>query len=299
MKKLMLMLLMGINLMSYADLAIEDINNDLSSDYTVYEEDSTYLYEDNMEKGDAAYLDENYSDSLGFYMEAFKAKEDDIDALFGIAKSYEEMNQIDKALGVYRKILKLDPKNVEANKKDLLLNEENISTWNYKQKEKYFEKFEKYLKKNHYDNSDDIYTLGRIYMNDKSFERAYNIFKKDTQGDYRNYFGAATTARFLGKYDTSIKYYNKLLATNPDFYMGYLGLASVYKIKGNYDAAIKNLEKYLSYKEDENAYVGIANIYMAQDKYKEAKAILEEGQNKFPDSAAIRKSLGEIYSRSK
>jgi len=315
MKKIVIMLFIGINLVSYANLFNNDSNEDKSdtgsNEYVVndqskdtpneepQEEQSTETYAENMESGDSSFSDENYSQSLNFYMSAFKEKNDDIDALLGIAKSYEQMNQVDKALGVYRKILKLSPQNTIANRKYLVLNKTFFSKWSYKEKEKYFEHFETYLKENHYNSSEDIYILGRIYMDDQSFERAYHIFTKDTSGDIRNYFGAATTAKSLGKYSVAIEYYDKLIAEKPDFYPAYLGLGSAYKLQGNYESAIINLKIYLENQEDENVYVGIADIYMAQDKYPAAKAILEEGQNKFPSSETIRESLREIYSRSK
>ena len=274
MKKILIILFIGISLISYAD-----------------------IYEDYMQTGEAAYIEKNYTESLNFYLSAFKENTGDLEALLGVARSYEGLNQIDNALGVYRKVLKLDPKNIGAHRKKLNLDEKNVSKWGYDQKEEYFEEFEKFLKKTNYSNSEDIYALGRIYMNDKSFERAYKVFKRDKNNDYRNYFGVATTARFLGKYDTSITYYKKLLSIKPNFYRGYLGLGSSYKMKGNYTAAIENMEKYLVYEEDENVYIAMADIYIAQDKYSSAKDVLEEAQSKFSDSKKIRKNLGDIYSK--
>ena len=289
MKKILLMLLLGISIMSYG---VENLDNGIDT----YFENS---YEDYMDAGEKSYEEGNYTDSLEYYLGAFKVQNDDLDALFGVAKSYEGIGKIDEALGVYRKILKLDPNNLEAHSKKLSLTGENLSRLNYEEKEKYFEEYEEYLKKSHYSNSEDIYSLGRIYMNDKSFERAYNVFKRERNNDYRNLFGAATTARFLGRYDTAITYYGKLLREKPDFYRGYLGLGATYQLKKNYDKAILNFKKYLTYQEDENVYVTMANIYMAQEEYGKAKDILEDGQVKFPNSTRIRKSLGEIYSRSK
>ena len=297
MKKLILILLLGSSLISYAGLFNKNNEKDKESTTESIVINSDASYENFMKKGDSAYSNKNYHNSLNFYMEAFKTKENDLQALFGIANSYEKIGQLDKSLGVYRKILKLSPNNLEAQGKYLKLNRINVPKLGFSQKEEYFKKYENHLRKMNYSNSEDIYALGRIYMNNESFERAYNIFRKDKNGDYRNYFGAATTARFLGKYNTSITYYKKLLATKPDFFEGYLGLGNSYKLIGNYNEAIKNMQKYLTYKEDENVYVGIAHIYIAQEKFDEAKNILEEGQNKFPNSNTIRKSLVELYSK--
>ncbi|MCS5420715.1 MULTISPECIES: tetratricopeptide repeat protein [Psychrilyobacter] len=287
MKKLLIILFVGIVSMGYADAQDDFITTD----------DSFAAYERYMDAGENSYLEENYDDSLGFYLSAFKVKKDDVESLWGIAGSYEGLNQTDKALGVYRKILKLDPEDTKALQKKLTLDKKNVSKWGYDKKEEYFEEFETYLKKTNYTNSEDIYTLGSIYMNDKSFERAYTVFKMDESGDYRNYFGAGATARFLGKYDAAIMFYNELLSAKPDFYRGYLGLGISYQMKGNYGKAIENMEKYLIYQEDENVYIAMANIYMAEDKYSSAKDILEKAQTKFPDSKKIRENLGDIYSK--
>jgi tetratricopeptide (TPR) repeat protein len=293
MKKLLIILFVGIVSMGYAEVQDNFMTEDTYSSI----DDSAAIYEKYMDAGGNSYLEGNYDDSLDFYLSAFKIKKDDIESLRGVALAYEGLNQTDKALGVYRKILKLNPEDTKALQKKLTLDEKNVSKWGYDKKEEYFEEFENYLKKTNYTNSQDIYTLGRIYMNDKSFERAYTIFKRDKGEDYRNYFGTAATARFLGKYDTAIIYYNKLLSAKPDFYSGYLGLGISYQMKGNYDKAIENMEKYLIYQEDENVYIAMANIYMAEDKYSSAKDILEKAQAKFPDSKKIRKNLGDIYSK--
>ncbi|OQY42520.1 MAG: hypothetical protein B6227_01845 [Fusobacteriia bacterium 4572_74] len=293
MKKLLIVLFIGIASIGYAEVQDNFITKE-----TYWEiGDDFGIYEKYMEEGDSSYLKGNYNDSLNYYLRAFELKKDDIESLYGVAESYEGLNETEKALGVYRKILKLNPENMRALQKKIILNKKNVPKWGYDKKEKYFEEFENYLKKTNYISSEDIYILGSIYINDKSFERAYIVFKRDKRGDYRNYFGTATTARFLGKYDTAIIFYNKLLSVKPDFYRGYIGLGASYQMKGEYDKAIENMEKYLVYQEDENVYIAMANIYMAEDRYSSAKDILEKAQAKFPDSKKIRKNLGDIYSK--
>ncbi|MEI6856840.1 tetratricopeptide repeat protein [Psychrilyobacter sp.] len=293
MKKILMILFVGIVSIGYAEVQGRFRTEDI---YKMADDGNT-TYEEYMNAGENSYLEGNYGDSLDFYLRAFKVEKDDIESLGGIARSYEGLNQTDKALGVYRKILKLNSTDTKALQKKLTLDKKNVSKWNYDKKEEYFEEFETYLKKTNYTNSEDIYILGSIYMNDKSFKRAYTIFKRDERGDYRNYFGAATTARFLGKYDTAIIFYKELLSEKPGFYRGYLGLGISYQMKGEYERAIENMEKYLMYQEDENVYIAMANIYMAEDRYSSAKDILEKAQAKFPDSKKIRKNLGDIYSK--
>ena len=306
MKKLIILLFIGVISVVYADdkegIIFED---DTSDSINNFESESVEkdlppvevieTYEENMNDGNESFNEKNYNKALGYYMEAFKEKKDDIPSLLGIASSYEKMMQDDKALGVYRKILKISPKNKFAKGKKLILEEETLSGMSYSKKEDYFEEFEIYIKREGYSNSETIYTLGKIYMNDKSFERAYNIFRKDRKGDYRNYFGTATSARLLGNYDTAIKYYNETLESKPDFYQVYMGLGTSYQMKKSYDKAIENFRKSLKHKDDPNIYVTISNIYMAERKYDEAQDILEEGRRKNPNNKRIKENLAEVY----
>jgi len=291
MKKLIMLLFVGIISIGYADDDVIDNTNNLETQSV----EVTEAYKENMADGDKFIENKSYSKALGYYMNAFKEKKDDIPALLGIANSYEKMYQTDKALGVYRKILKISPKNKFAQGKKLILEEKMLSGMSYSKKEEYFQEFETYIKREGYSNSETIYTLGKIYMNDKSFERAYNIFRKDENRDYRNSFGAATTARFLGKYEIAIKYYKSTLDEKPDFYPVYIGLGSAYQLEKSYDEAIENYNKYLKYVNDPNVYVSISNIYMAKNDYESAKNILEEGLRKNANNGKIREKLAEVY----
>ena len=147
-------------------------------------------------------------------------------------------------------------------------------------------------------NSNVIFQLGDQYFRMNQLERAEKIFAID-KSDIRNVFGTATTARFLGKNQEAISRYNEVLNMNPSFYEAYLGRGIANRNLKNYDSAISDFREYLEYKQDEYVYAGIGDIYMATDRYAEAKNILEQGRGLFPNSKILRELLSKVYGKVK
>ena len=147
-------------------------------------------------------------------------------------------------------------------------------------------------------NSNMIFQLGDQYFRMNQLERAEKIFAID-KSDIRNVFGAATTARFLGKNQEAISRYDEVLNMNPSFYEAYLGRGIANRNLKNYDSAISDFREYLEYKQDEYVYAGIGDIYMATDRYAEAKNILEQGRGLFPNSKILRELLSKVYGKVK
>ena len=147
-------------------------------------------------------------------------------------------------------------------------------------------------------NSNVIFQLGDQYFRMNQLERAEKIFAID-KSDIRNVFGAATTARFLGKNQEAISRYDEVLNMNPSFYEVYLGRGIANRNLKNYDSAISDFREYLEYKQDEYVYAGIGDIYMATDRYAEAKNILEQGRGLFPNSKILRELLSKVYGKVK
>ncbi|WP_294708125.1 tetratricopeptide repeat protein [uncultured Fusobacterium sp.] len=147
-------------------------------------------------------------------------------------------------------------------------------------------------------NSNVIFQLGDQYFRMNQLERAEKIFAID-KSDIRNVFGAATTARFLGKNQEAISRYDEVLNMNPSFYEAYLGRGIANRNLKNYDSAISDFREYLEYKQDEYVYAGIGDIYMATDRYAEAKNILEQGRGLFPNSKILRELLSKVYGKVK
>ncbi|WP_073507956.1 tetratricopeptide repeat protein [Streptobacillus notomytis] len=94
------------------------------------------------------------------------------------------------------------------------------------------------------DNTENIYTLSTIYMRSGLYERAMNLGLKTNE--IRTVYNSALGARLIGKYDTAIKQYQKILYSDPYHLNSLLGLGLSYRGSGDKSNAIKYLEKYLS-----------------------------------------------------
>ena len=70
---------------------------------------------------------------------------------------------------------------------------------------------------------------------------------KDKKGSIKNIYLAATCARMIGKYDTSINLYSKVLNVDGQHAKSILGLAMAYKGKGDFDKALHYMQKYSHY----------------------------------------------------
>lgn len=147
-------------------------------------------------------------------------------------------------------------------------------------------------------NSNVIFQLGDQYFRMNQLERAEKIFSMDSK-DIRNLFGSATSLRFLGKNQEAISKYNEVLDMNPSFYEAYLGRGIANRSLKNYDSAISDFREYLEYRKDEYVYAGIGDIYMATDRYAEARNILEQGRGVFPNSKILRELLSKVYGKVK
>ncbi|WP_156300340.1 tetratricopeptide repeat protein [Streptobacillus canis] len=93
-------------------------------------------------------------------------------------------------------------------------------------------------------NPENIYTLSKIYMKSGLYERAMNLGLKSK--DVRTVYNSALGARLIGKYDTAIKQYQRVLSAEPGHLNSMLGLGLSYRGKGDKQNAIKYLKKYLN-----------------------------------------------------
>ena len=151
---------------------------------------------------------------------------------------------------------------------------------------------ESYLDENNRD-SNLIFMLGNEYFRMNFYEKAFKVFSQDPT-DYKNLFGAATTARLMGDYATAVQYYNRALDKNSSLGEAYLGRGMANRGLQNFDEAISDLTNYLKFRKDENIYLGIAGIYIKTERYKEAKDILEKGRAVNPGSKNIKQMLNMV-----
>ena len=147
-------------------------------------------------------------------------------------------------------------------------------------------------------NTEVIFQLANQYFRMNEYDRARKIFSMD-KTDIRNVFGAATTARFLGRNEEAISLYNDALNIDSSFYEAYLGRGIANRNLQNYDSALSDFKQYLNYRQDEYVYAGMGDIYMATENYTEARNILEKGRSLYPNSKIIRELLVKVYAKIK
>ncbi|HJH06936.1 MAG TPA: tetratricopeptide repeat protein, partial [Fusobacterium ulcerans] len=147
-------------------------------------------------------------------------------------------------------------------------------------------------------NTEVIFQLANQYFRMNEYDRARKIFSMD-KTDIRNVFGAATTARFLGRNEEAISLYNDALNIDSSFYEAYLGRGIAYRNLQNYDSALSDFKQYLNYRQDEYVYAGMGDIYMVTERYTDARNILERGRNLYPGSKTIRELLVKVYAKIK
>jgi len=183
-----------------------------------------------------------------------------------------------------------------AYSRDKLMNTTNVYYGiSFKQQEKFYAEAKDYAEKSEYKDSAFLYKVGRMYMKNNSYERAYEFFSKDLGNDPRNVFGAGIAAKLIGKFPEAIDYLSRAISMNPNLYNAYYLRGEVHQFTGNFDSAIADYKKYLRFRRNEKPYIKIASIYLRQKQTNSAKSILEEGAKKLPNSSLIRKELARVY----
>ncbi len=147
-------------------------------------------------------------------------------------------------------------------------------------------------------NTEVIFQLANQYFRMNQYDRARKVFSMD-KTDIRNVFGAATSARFLGRNEEAISLYNDTLNIDSSFYEAYLGRGIANRNLQNYDSALSDFKQYLNYRQDEYVYAGMGDIYMATERYTDARNILEKGRSLYPGSKTIRELLVKVYAKIK
>lgn len=134
-----------------------------------------------------------------------------------------------------------------------------------------------------------IFEYGNLCFQNKKYNKAFEVFKKDKSENYKNEFGAAVAARLAGNFDEAEVYYKKVITKNPDLADAYFGLGVVYQKQKSYDAAIENFRKYLKRKKNEDVYSILSSLYMLKEDYIKAKETINKGLKEYPDSEKLKK----------
>lgn len=96
---------------SYAAEAKADYADAIAPLKAIY----TGTYEQNLRLGWLFFLAKNYTTSAAYYQKAVDARPYAIEPKFGLVKPLNALGQIEKMVGLYEAILKVDPQNTQAN----------------------------------------------------------------------------------------------------------------------------------------------------------------------------------------
>lgn len=123
--------------------------------------------------------------------------------------------------------------------------------------------------------------LGKIYKSRKQFEKAMKYFRICELLDPNNSFalyGLADTYRGLGDNDNALKYWLKFHGIEPANKVALTRIGDCFAKAGNKDKAVLFYNKALDIGYDFFAHIGIAKIYIANDRIDKAIEIYEKLQ---------------------
>lgn len=122
------------------------------------------------------------------------------------------------------------------------------------------------------------------------------IYRKNKKNSLTN-GSIGTLYQYSGILDKAIEKYKKAKKANPLDTITSLNIARIYIFKGEYSKAEKGLRKILEKSENQYAisYLGLALLY--QGKLEEAKKLLKNAFEKYPNDKGILSVLATVYSR--
>ncbi|MDR0617886.1 MAG: tetratricopeptide repeat protein [Endomicrobium sp.] len=209
--------------------------------------------------GKCYYDIKNYSDAKDILLRAKKISFDDMKTNYWLAMVYEKTNQIDKAIPVFKVIVKKDQKNIAFLTK---LGHYYALKQNYKKAEKYF------LKALTIDpnNKDIVYLASLNYID-------------------------------WGKYNEAIDYLNKIIKTSPNFADAYFYLGFSYDKDKNFSKAEKALLQAIKLNPKHSQALNYLGYSYAQQgiKLNESKEFITRSLNLEPKNSNFMDSLGLLY----
>ncbi len=181
---------------------------------------------------------------------------------------YSNLQNYQEALNAYSQALFLDPDNLET----LSEMADNLATLGNQQDAAEFYKKAIQLDS---ENLTLKAKLGRVYINQKKFKQAYNIFSGIYAIDSLNVFWnkqLAFCAFQTGKSLQAIHLYEKALEANPRDYTTYINLVHSYSRKEDKDSILATFDRALKqFPANDELFLERANFYLKIKKYEEAK----------------------------
>lgn len=230
------------------------------------------------------------------YRKALKTDKQSFLIHLNLASTYIKKNEISKAIEELKLTIRLDPEAVEPHAILALLysseNKFDLATAEY-------EVALKNASKRQPQNIDIYKTLGAVYLQQKKFKDAENIYRlilNLSPNDAEAHFYLGSVYEESKNRGAAISELKKGLELNPDYHeaLNYLGYLYVEENE-NLDMAEVMIKKALEMQPDNGAYVdSLGWLYFKQGKLKEAIQELERASSLMEDPV-IYDHLGDAY----
>lgn len=222
-------------------------------------------------------------------------KKAEVEHYFIEAEKYYLLQESDKALELFIKVLSIDPNNSTANFKiaDILSNnKENGKALSYAEKALSLDGSNKYF----------YLLVANIYTNLGNLKEAIRVFQKLTDnvpGTEQYYFDMAALQLYEKDYDAALASYDKVKEHFGPLEHVALQKQQIYLKQNRLDLAIKEGEELIEAHPGQAQYVvALAQLLISNNKLEEAKSLLDKSLKDIDRQETIGVLLAEIYRKS-
>ncbi len=208
-------------------------------------------------------LEKNYEEAIKLLNTVLTQYGEVLVAEERLAEIYKQIGDIDKALGIFKSIVK----KVDGEAKAII----------FKQ-------------------------IGLLYMDKKDFSNAKEAFLKSIEinsADYQALYFAAYANELLKDYNSAIELYKKVLDLRDDFSFAKKRLAISYINLGQFDNASEILDSFTDDDVDVEYYLVKALLYKSQKNLNKALDTLNEAKKYYPESLELLFELASLHEEMK
>ncbi|MBS1258709.1 MAG: Cell division coordinator CpoB [Candidatus Scalindua arabica] len=221
---------------------------------------------------------------------AGKAKVSNTD-LFHEAFTLHNTGNLAKAASLYRKILKNEPKHVDAN---FLLGTLNIQQGKLKPATTLLKKAIS-LKPDHVAASNNLGTALQSQGNFSEAEVIYNNIIERTPDYVEGHINLGAVLQEQGKLDEAIKCYNRAIPLKPDYAEAHYNLGNALKRKNEFDEAAASYSQAIKLNPDYvQAHSNLGTVLQEQGKLVEAVSSFRKAIELKPEYAEAHSNLGTV-----
>ena len=235
-------------------------------------------------QGDKFYEEGKTNEALQCYLDYLWAEEPTAKIYLKIANCNKLLNDIENAFGYYKKVLEIEPENVEA-----LLN--IADTYRRLDKaENSIKTYDKILKL--YPNADNninklatksknevkcsvLSRMGVNFLKQQNYDSAIQKFKEAIElnpKDYRNYTNIGIVYIKQGQTEKAIVWMQKAVGVNPNYLRGHFNLGTLFLNTGKYQSAINSFNHAIEIDTSNKDIEAIRkNLSIAEQQLVEAK----------------------------